>query len=525
MPIESLTVLLVLIGLIVAITWLARRLRILDPVLLTLAGIVLSFITIFPTIELDPKLVLLFVLPPLVYSAAVDLPWEDFRGNMRPISLFAVGLVLATSAAVASVAHAFIPRLSWAEAFALGAIVSPTDTVASTAVSDRLGLPRRLLAIMQGEGLVNDAVALTLLRVATAAILARTFSPTTAVLRFAAIIILEPLYGAAIGWLATNIRRKIADARVEVAVSLLTPFLAFLIPEALGGSGVLATVSAGMYVSLRAPELVSSETRLSLAGTWDVLIFLLEGALFLLTGMQFRAIIHGAPGLRGFHTLAAAAAVTGAVIILRFVWTWPAIWLTYRFPGIIGDQSRLPNRQVTFLAWCGMRGGISLAAALSLSTLVPSRNLILFITACVIVGTLIFQGGSLPFLLRKLSLDKDARLERGEALGLEHEARMEAVAGALESLGHRGVEASPIRDEYEHRLDMLRRHADEEQDVGPAGYRKDLLRIRMDTLAVERGKILNMHREGRLPEHVMHRIERDIDLREVRLRQLVSARD
>lgn len=524
MPIESLTVVLVLIGLVAAVTWLARRLQILDPVLLTLAGIALSFVTIFPTIRLDPKIVLLFVLPPLVYQAAVELPWEDFRGNVRPISMFAVGLVLATSAAVAAVAYFMVPSVTWPEAFALGAAVAPTDTVASIAVSDRLGLPRRLLAITQGEGLVNDAVALTLLRVAGVAILAHEFSASGAFLRFTAIVIGEPLYGAAIGWLAANVRRKMSDPRVEVAVSLLTPFLAFLIPEALGGSGVISAAAAGMYVSIRAPELVSSETRLRMVGTWSTLIFLLEGALFLLTGMQFRSIIQGTPGLRGFHTLATAAAVTAAVIILRFVWTWPAIWLTYRFPGS-RKQPKLPNRQVTFLAWCGVRGGISLAAALSLSTDVPSRNLILFITASVIVGTLILQGGSLPFFVRRLGLDKDARLERGASRDLEREARMEAVAGALESLNHRGAEAAPIRDEYEHRLGMLKHHEQEEQDVGPAGYRKDLLKIRIDALAIERGKILNMHREGRLPEMVMHRIERDLDLREVRLRQLAAARD
>lgn len=524
MPIESLTILLILIGLIAAITWLGHQVRVLDPVLLTIAGIALGFIPIFPTIRLDPQLVLLFVLPPLVYSAAVELPWEDFRGNRRPISLFAIGLVLATGAAVAAVAHALVPNLDWGEAFALGAAVAPTDTVASIAVSDQLGLPRRLLAITQGEGLVNDAVALTLLRVATAAILVHQFSIGSALGRFAGIVVGEPLYGLLIGWLAVTIRRRIADARVEVAVTLLTPFIAFLIPESLGGSGVLATVTAGMYVSLWAPELVSSEARLSLAGTWEFLVFLLEGALFLLTGLQFRSVIDGAPGLKGFHTLFVAGAVTAAVILLRIVWTWPALWLTYRFPGK-GNQPRLPNRQKIFLAWCGMRGGISLAAALSLSTEIPSRNLIVFITACVIAGTLILQGGSLPALLRRLGLDRDARLERGEAQDVEREARIKAVISALEELGSRGTEAAPIRDEYEYRLRMLRRHENEEQDIGPAGYHKDLLAIRLDALAAERAKIFGMNREGRLPEHVMLRIARDIDLREVRLRQLVSATD
>lgn len=524
MPIESLTILLVVIALVAAVTSLGRRTHILEPVLLTIAGIALGFIKAFPALRLDPKVVLLFVLPPLVYQAAVELPWEDFRGNLRPISLFAIGLVIATCGTVAAVAHLVIPKLGWAEAFALGAAVAPTDTVASVAVSDRLGLPRRLLAITQGEGLVNDAVALTLLRVAIAAILAHEFSAARAVGRFAGIVVGEPAYGALIGWLAVTIRRHTADARVEVAISLLTPFLAFLIPESLGGSGVLATVAAGMYVSIRGPELVSSETRLSLAGIWDVLVFLLEGALFLLTGLQFRSIINGGPGLAGLQTLAAAGVVTGAVIALRFAWTWPALGFAYRFP-TRSKQPPLPNRQKAFLAWSGVRGGISLAAALSVPAAVPERHLLVLITASVVAGTLIFQGGSLPYMVRRLGLDEDARRERGAAQDLERLARMEAVASALESLSQRGMEAAPVRDEYEHRLSMLRRHEKQEQDVGPSGHHKNLLAIRMDALAVERGAILTMNREGRLPEHVMLGIERDIDLREVRLRQLISAAD
>jgi CPA1 family monovalent cation:H+ antiporter len=524
MVIESLTVILILIGLTAGFTVLGQRLTIPDPVFLAIVGIGLSFIRVFPPIKLDPQLVLLVMLPPLVYSAAVELPWEDFRGNARPISLFAVGLVVVTTAIVAVVAHAIVPNLGWPEAFALGAIVSPTDTVASTAVSNSLGLPRRLVAITQGEGLVNDAVALTLFKLATAAILVHEFSPARALTRFIAIVIGEPIYGTALGWLTTKIRQRIADARVEVAVSLLTPFVAFLVPESLGGSGVLATLSAGMYISIRAPELVSSETRLSLAGNWDVLIFLLEGSLFLLTGLQFRSVIQGAPHFQRVNTLLAAGAVTGAVVLLRFVWTWPITWLTYHLSGKANEAS-LPNRQVAYLAWCGMRGGISLAAALSLAVQVPARNLIIFITACVIAATLILQGGPLPFLVRVLRLEEDAREEQGEAQGLERQARMEAIEEAIGTLEHSGDKADRVRDEYKHRLDMLRRHSNEETDVGPAGYRKGQLQIRLDALAAERQAVVKMHRQGRLPEHVLHRIERDLDLREVRLQQLRSATD
>lgn len=511
---------LLLASLVAVCTVLAEKVAIPDPVLITIVGIGISFIPAFPTINLDPEFVLLGLLPPLVYSAAVKLPWEEFRANLRPISFLAVGLVLVTTAAVGVVAHTLISRLSWGEAFALGAIVSPTDPVAASAVTERLGAPRRLVAIIEGEGLVNDAVALTLLRLATAAVLSRSFSATGALGRFALIVIGETAYGVLIGWLAATIRRRIDDARIEITISLLTPFGAYLVPQALGGSGVLAALAAGMYIGARSPELIPSGIRLHLTGVWDMLIYLLNGILFLLTGFEFRSVVTGTRGFSGPQLLMYGAAIALIAISIRFAWTWPAAWATGKLSKG-GVDAPLPNRQLLFLASCGMRGGISLAAALSLSRRIPHRDLMVFITACVIAATLILQGGPLPFFLRLLKLDEDARKEGRQGMRLEVRARAAALMAALKELEKNGSASDRLRGEYEHRLELLK-HGDMDGETGSGGDHDQQVRMQLDAIAAERRTVIALHRERKLPEYVLHRIERDLDLREVRLRQFLS---
>jgi CPA1 family monovalent cation:H+ antiporter len=414
-----------------------------------------------------------------------------------------------------------MPEIGWAGAFALGSIVSPTDPVASSSVAHRLGLPRRLLAILEGEGLVNDAVALTLLSLAAAALQSHSFSIGTAAGRFTLIVVGETAYGLAVGWVAACIRQRLRDSRLDASVSLITPFVAYLVPQSLGGSGVLAVVAAGMYIGIRAPEMLTAEGRLSLAGSWNVVTFLLNGALFLLTGLQFRSVINGTTGFAAHRALLYGAAVTLAVVVIRFVWTWPASWATERFSSGSSRGSRLPDRQVAFLGWCGMRGGISLAAALSLPAQVPERSLIVFVTACVIAGTLIVQGAPLPLILRALRLDRDAAREATESLESERRARTAGIQAALAALDGRGSSVESLREEYNHRLELLRRGSPEDSGIGPAGYRHERLRIGLEALSAERGAIIGLYRKGSLPEYVLHRIERDLDLREVRLRRLL----
>lgn len=521
---EILPIVLVLLAIAAGSTLIAEKMVMPEPVVMAAIGIGLSFIPNFPTLQLNPRVVLLGFLPPLVYIAAAQLPWDEFRLNIRPILSLAVGLVAATSLAVATVSHFLVPGLGWAEAFALGAIVSPTDPVASTAISERLGVPRRLTAITEGEGLVNDAIALTLLHVATTAIATSTFVPAHVLLRLLIIVFGETAYGLLVGWVAAKLRGRISDARVEVTVSILTPFVAYLLPESLGGSGVLATVAAGMYIGIKNPELVPSATRLNLAGFWDIITYLLNGTLFLLTGLQFQSIVTGASHVLGIRVLSYGFIVTAVVIVLRFAWSWPAAWIDHHLP-IPTSYSRLPNRHLTFLAWCGMRGGISLAAALSLAQTVPSRQTILLVTACVIAGTLIFQGAPLPFLLRKLKLDKDASREIQESMHQERTARLTAVKAALEKLRKAGSKAKSLRGEYQHRLHLLQHGEDPDSGIGPTGYRQEQVRLHLEAVAAEREAILSLYREGKLPEHVLHRIERDLDLTEVRLGQFLSRSD
>ena len=522
--IQILLVLLALFALTTICTLIAEKLVVPEPVVMVVAGICLSFIPNFPVIGLNPKLVLLVFLPPLVYVSATRLPWEEFRSNLRPILSLAIGLVAVTSTVVATVAHSVIPGLSWAECFALGAIVSPTDPVASTAISERLGVPRRLTAITEGEGLVNDAIALTLLHLATTAITSTTFSVNHALLRLLLIVVGETAYGLAVGWVTAKLRERILDARIEITISILTPFVAYLLPESLGGSGVLATVAAGMYIGLRNPELVPSATRLNLAGFWDTVTYLLNGLLFLLTGLQFQYIFTGASRLAGTDILGYGALIAAVVIALRFAWAWPAAWVSRYLP--IGARRSAPsNRHLTFLAWCGMRGGISLAAALSLSPAVHDRSIILFVTAFVIAGTLIFQGAPLPFLLRKLRLDQEARQEINESFRHERTARLLGMKAALELLKQCGSEGKSLRDEYQHRFRLMQHGEDPQSGIGPTGYRQEQVKLHMDAVSAERHAILSMYRQGKLPEHVLHRIERDFDLTEVRLAQFLSRSD
>lgn len=516
----GLLIVLMLVTVIAATTALSQKISIPGPVLTTLVGIALGFTPGFPAVRLNPELVLLAVLPPLVYAAAVQLPWEEFRSNLRPISFFAVGLVIFTAGVVAAVSHALIPHLSWAEAFALGAIISPTDPVASTAVTARLGAPRRLVAIIEGEGLLNDAIALTILRLATAAALAGSFSITAGLGRFAAIVAGEPLWGLLVGWIAAGIRSRTDNPRIEIAISLLTPFAAYLVPEWLGGSGVLAALSAGMYIGIRTPELVPSGIRLPLTSVWDMVVYLLNGFLFLLTGIEFRSVVTGIPGYSGVNLLFYGAVMTFIAISLRYAWTWPSAWATDRMAGSPADD-RMPDRQLVFLASCGMRGGISLAAALSLSDALPARPLILFITACVIAGTLILQGGPLPFLLRRLGIDEDANAEGRASTRAEARAREAAIRSALDALATYGAKANLLRERYEHQLSLVSRGG-EEGETAPAFHREELVCMNLEAIAAERKTVIELHRKGQIPEHVLHRIERDLDLNEVRLRYLAS---
>jgi Na+/H+ antiporter len=508
---------MLVVALVAATTLIAEHITAPAPVLQTAVGVLLAFLPAFPNIQLEPRLVLLGVLPPLVYAAAVRLPWRDFRKNLRPISGMAIGLVACTTLVTAFVAHVLIPGLSWSAAFVLGAIISPTDPVAATAVASRLGVPKRLTTIIEGEGLVNDAIALTIFGIASSAMLGGGFSIETGLLKFAVIVVGEIAYGVLVGWGVAHIRRRVSDARVEIAISLLTPFLAYLPPESLGGSGVLAVVSAGMYIGELTPELVPSTTRLHLTGVWDFIIYSLNGALFLLTGLQLAAERPEVLGLQSPAVWRWGAAISAAMIAMRFLWTWTYAWAPYALDRATGRNASPPShRRLAFIAWSGIRGGISLAAALSISTAARSRPLILFLASCAIAATLLVQGVTLPYVIRLLRLNTEAEEERKRLRAQEIEARIAAARAAIETIRSAGPPAEHLLRFYEHRSEHLRDLKREEapgRDAAP-GLEVELQKR---AIAAERRSVFDLYRRGEISDEALRRVERELDLTEAQL--------
>ena len=407
-----------LLAVLVVVAIVARRLRTAPSILLVVAGIALAVIPGLPRLELAPELVLLGILPPLIYSAGVAMSWREFRFNLRLISLLAFGCVVFTTCAVAVAVH-WLVGLPLAVGFVLGAIVAPPDVVAPLAIVRRLGLPRRLVVVLEGEGLANDATALILYRFAVAAVSTGLFSLGEATGVFALIVVGEIAYGIGVGWASLRLRRWARDPRVEITLSLLTPYAAFLLPQQLGGSGVLATVAAGLYVSWNGPLLIPAATRLQGIFFWDFLIYLLEGLIFLITGMQIRTLLDRMSG-NLLHDLLIAVLITIVVIVVtRFVWMFPAIYLPRWLSPSLRRRDPCPPWQWAFLlGFVGVRGVVSLAAALAipLTTVTgspfPARDLILFVTFAVIVITLIGQGLALPPVVRWLGLGRDAAAEQ-----------------------------------------------------------------------------------------------------------------
>ena len=457
----------------------ARRLGLPSPVLLVIAGIVLAIIPGLPRIELPPNLVLLVFLPPIIYYAAFRMSWQAFCKNLRPIVLLAVGCVVFTTVTVAAAAHWLI-GLTWPVAFILGAIVSPPDVVAPLAIARRLGVPDRITAILEGEGLVNDATALVLFNFALAAALTGVFSIGQATTTFVTIVVTETLFGVVVGWVMLRLRHLARDPRIEVTLSLLTPFLAFWVPHAAGGSGVLATVVAGLYVGAKGVDLIRSNTRLQALFFWDFVTYLIEGAIFLLTGLQARTILDGLQGMSWSQLLLYGLAISLVAIIVRFVWVFPATYLPRRLSPRLRQREPDPPWQYPFLiAFTGVRGVVSLAVALSIPVFIapgqplPERDLVLFLTFSVILVTLVLQGPTLPSLVKRLGLVEHGSQERLERERLEAQTRIDAARAALSSL-HQAIQQGSLapddvrrlREWHEDRVGRLeRRH---EQDGAAA---------------------------------------------------------
>ena len=389
--------LLALMVAVAGLSVLARVVRVPYPILLVLGGLVIGFLPGMPDVELPPELVLVVFLPPLLYWAGFFSSPRDLRADARAISLSAVGLVLATTVAVAVVAHAVVDGMSWPAAFALGAIVSPTDPLAASAIGRRLGVPRRIITLLEGESLVNDATALVAYRIAVAAAVSGGFVVWEAGLRFVVTAVGGVAVGLLAGWLVAELRRRLDDPVVEIVVSLFTGYAAYLPAELLGVSGVLAAVTAGLYVGWRAPELASPSTRLLGFSFWEVLVYLANAVLFILVGLQLQPILDDLDGTAVAVLVAQGVLVSAVVIGARLGWVFSVPYLIRaidRRPSQV--MRRAGARERLVVGWSGMRGAVSLAAALALPLDFPLRNLILFLTFAVILATLVVQGLTLP---------------------------------------------------------------------------------------------------------------------------------
>jgi Na+/H+ antiporter len=516
---------LILIAVLAGTALLARRLDVAPAILLLLAGIALAFVPGMPTPELPPELVLLFVLPPLIYSSAVAMSWREFKFNLRPIILLSVGCVIFTAFAVAAATH-YLIGLPWNVGFLLGAIVAPPDVVAPLAIARRLAIPRRIMVVLEGEGLANDATALILYRFAVIAISTGVFSLPKATGEFSAIVVGEAIFGIAVGWLSLRVRHWARDPQVEITLSLITPYVAYWPPEHFGGSGVIATVACGLYMSWNGPLLISAATRLQGIFFWGFVIYLIEGLLFLLTGFQMRLLYEHSKAFPFNEILTLTALVIVMIVIARFIWTFPAIYVPRMIKSVRLRDPSPPWQWAFVISFTGVRGAVSLAAALALPLALsdgspfPDRDLILFVAFGVIFITLVGFGLSLPAVVRWLGVAQTGRDERFAELESEVAARREALDAALKSLDritkHRDISDEVIqllRARHETRANQLPNSLDPDARLLSATG-TDLTR---ELIAAERKFIHVMLRDGKINDETRRHIERDLDLEEASL--------
>lgn len=520
------TVLALLVG-VTFLAMVARRLNVPTPALLVTGGLLVALLPGLPAVQFDPQLVFLVFIPPLLFRASLLASYRDVRANLRPILSLGVGHVLFATLAVGWVAHLVIPGLPWAPAFALGAVVSPPDIAAATAFIRRLPMPRRIVTVLEGESMVNDAAAIVAYRMAVAAAVTGTFSLAAASLRFLYVAAGGIVVGLAVGWLLGAMRRRIHDPEVENTISLLTGYAAYLPAERLGVSGILAVVATGIYLSRVGPRIVAADTRVQNSGMWDVVVFLLEGLIFILTGLALRPIIQDLTPAAALDLARGAALVSLAVIVARFVWVYPA----GNFRWLLGPrlQPREPRprwQALTVVGWAGLRGADSLILAAAIPTVTavgtpfPGRDTIIAVTYVVIVVTLLGQGFTLAPLLTRLGVRETGEEEEREELS----ARLRAAEAALARLDELTNEPwmhpdalAHTRDRYRYRARHLRDHANGALD-GPVEAKSAAnLRLARELLVAERRELVRLRDEGAIGDAVMRRVQRELDYEELLL--------
>ena len=524
-------VLLLLLLFVVIFAVLAQKLKIPYPIVLLIAGLLLSFLPGVPSIRLNPDVVFLVVLPPLLYSAAWLTSWREFRFNLVSICMLAFGLVGFTVFGVARAAHWIFPGFDWKLGLVLGAVVATTDAIAATSIAKRIGLPKRIVDVLEGESLLNDATGLLALQFATVMIVSgETPSVGKGLLELAYLTVAGLALGLVVALIVDWLERRVEDGPIEITISILVPYAAYLAAEAIHASGVLAVVACGLYLSRKSSEFFSARVRIQAWAVWDSLSFVLNGLVFMVIGLQ---LPHVLAGIRGYslRDLALYGVVFSALlIVLRLVWLYPGAYIAHQIRRRLLHQnvSRPSGRQIFVVGWTGMRGVVALAAAISLpETLAdgrpfPERDLIIFLTFCVILVTLVLQGLTLPWVIEALGLAGIAAPDREE-----QEARRQMVHAAMAHLARLRVqEKDPdqfaevyddIEQHYRHQLVSLKDEEDNEEDAAHRAHHARFRALSRDLLQVERSTLVRLRSEGLISDEVLRQIEHELDLGETKL--------
>ena len=507
-----------LVGAAIALAWLARHLGLPYPIALVVGGAAIGFVPGLPRLPFDPNLILVLVLPAILYQAALFTSWRDFRANLGSISLLAVGLVIATTVAVAAVLKWLVPELPWAVAFAFGAIVSPPDAVAATAIMSRMNVPRRIVTLIEGESLVNDASGLVLYRFAVAAALTGTFSLVQATGQFVLVAAGGIVVGIVIARFFVAIHRRVGDTLMEMMLSLMLPYLAYLAAETLHLSGVLAVVAAGLVRGRYAPEAFSAQARIAAYSLWRVVVFAVNCLVFILIGLQLPDLVAGLAGTSLGQAIGYGVLLSVVAMVVRLAWVFPGAYLPRLVRGRFGRREPVPPWQnVAVVGWCGMRGIVSLAAALALPLTLtdgspfPGRDLLVFLAFVVIFVTLVVPGVTLGPLVRALKVGGDWSVHDETTLARAETAR--AALAELERLEReRDVTpeiAASLRSDFEARL------ARAAPTALALAYGDDpWCSTRRAVVRAQRQRLVALWREGRIGDEVLHEIERELDFEE-----------
>ena len=521
-----LAVFLLLLVFVAMFAGMARRFKVPYPILLVVAGLAVSFVPGMPRIGFDPELVFVVFLPPLLYSAAWTLSWREFQRNVSSIIMLAVGLVFFTVIGLALAAGSLLPGFDWRSGVLLGAVVAATDAIAATSIARRVGLPQRIVDILEAESLVNDGTGLLALQFGLSMLLTgRTPSLVEGVGRLVFLIGGGVLIGLTIGGLVTWFERWIDDGPLEIVISILVPYAVYLIADRAHASGVIAVIACSMFMSRQSPEYMSPQVRLQTAAVWDALTFVLNGIVFVLIGLQLPYVIGQIGGMSHKVLFEYGVGFSVVMIVVRMVWVYGETYIVYAIRRLIRKlDDPVPNPRAVFvIGWGGMRGVLSLAAAVSLPYTLPNgntfsqRSMIIYLAFCLIVATLVFQGLTLPWLIRKFQLSESKHM-RGE----EQEARRILLQ---EALVHLARKRSRNRDQtdlfseliatYQRRLDAIPAEREERvQGLVNQARRKDAI---LAVLQVERETLLRLRDEEQIDDDVMRTLQRELDLTESRI--------